>query len=123
MEIWNGTEWYVQLVFNVLLLILPTLIGLAIVNASGAKLVDTVRMLLNAIRPAIDEPGDPLIVLIAAKTGRKAEDVSDLLVGKVDEVIALLPGEPPVPPVEAIPQQENIASVVTAYYPPTEGVK
>ena len=93
MEIWNSTEWYVQLIFNVLLFVLPTLVGLAVANVFGAKVVTTARMLLKAIRPAIDEPGDPFIVMIAAKTGYKPKEVSDLLVTKVDEVIALLPGE------------------------------
>ena len=93
MEIWNGTEWYLQLVFNILLVILPALIGLAVISASGRKTVSTIKMLFKSFRKAVDEDHDPLIVLIAAKTGYKPQQVSDLLVTKVDEVIALLPGE------------------------------
>ncbi len=93
MEIWSETAWYVQLIFNVLLLVLPTLIGLAVVSAGGAKVVDTVRMLAKSIRPAIDEPTDPLVALLAERTGRRPETVRDFLTGNLDQIVALLPQE------------------------------
>lgn len=93
MDIWAGAHWYVILVYNILLVVLSTLIGLAVVTVSGAKLIDAIRLLLKAIRPAIDEPSDWFVGLIAAKTGRTREAVSGFLVQKLDEVAALLPAE------------------------------
>ena len=93
MEIWNETAWYLRVVFNILLVIIPALVVLVVASEGGIKVVRTAKMLFKTFRKAIDEPTDPLIALIAAKTGYKPEVVSDLLVTKVDEVIALLPGE------------------------------
>lgn len=93
MEIWNETAWYLRVVFNILLVIIPALVVLVVASEGGIKVVRTAKMLFKTFCKAIDEPTDPLIALIAAKTGYKPEVVSDLLVTKVDEVIALLPGE------------------------------
>jgi hypothetical protein len=91
--LWNETEWYVQLLVNVLFYVLPTLALLAVANKSGAKVVETTRALLKTIRPAIDEPGDWLVLEIASRTGRKPEAVSAFLRDNVDKVIATLPQE------------------------------
>ena len=91
--LWSETEWCVELLAYVLFFVLPTLIALALANASGVKVVETARALFKAIRPAIDEPTDWLVLEIAARTGRKPETISTFLTENVDKVIGLLPQE------------------------------
>jgi cell division protein FtsX len=91
--LWGETAWYVRLLFNLLMVALPTLAGIALLSASGTKVVSTARSLLQTVRPAVDQPTDPIVLLIAQKTGRTPDEVCAWLAGNIDVIIAALPAK------------------------------
>lgn len=92
MELWSQVEWYVQLVFNVLMFVLPTLIALAATGGLGAVVIRSFKQVYKEfVRQAIDEPTDMLVVLLANKTGRDAALISRFLLDNLDAIVALLP--------------------------------
>ncbi len=102
MDLWNETAWYVPVLFNVLLIVLSALAGLAVASEFGAQTIKSVRKLYQTMRPAIDEETDPIILLIAARLKLPPKTVRDFILGNLDKVIAVLPQE-------AIPQPEQPA--------------
>jgi len=96
MELFSESAWYIQLLFNVLMLALPTLAGLAIAGELGAQTIKrTKKVYAEWVRPAIDEADDPAIKFLAGKSGRDPKWVSDQLIAVGDQVVALLPEEAP----------------------------
>jgi hypothetical protein len=96
MDIWNDTAWWVELVFNVCLFILPTIAGIAATGTLGLKTVKWVRLAWKEARAMVDEPSDFVVRLIAARTGRTPEQVSKFIISNLDAVIAVLPDDTPV---------------------------
>ena len=93
-NLWSESSWWLELVFNVLMLVLPTLAALAAASVFGASVIRAIKTIWREwLRPALDEPTDPLVKIIADKTGRKPETVSKWLTESIDDVIALLPAE------------------------------
>lgn len=94
MELWNGTSELVQIVFNILIAILPVLAGVAVTSVTGAAMVNAIKRLYKEIvRPAIDEPGDLIIGVLAKRLGKDPAWISRMLVENLDAVIAVLPEE------------------------------
>lgn len=93
-DLWQATPEWLELVFNVLLLIIPALAAVAITTASGATVVATVQKSWKLIRPAIDEPTDPLILLLASRIGWTPEQVSAWLLENFGKVVGTLPVMP-----------------------------
>lgn len=91
MELWNNTNTILEVVYNMLLIVLPVLAGLAATTAFGAGLIRTVRWAWGVMRPAVDEPTDPAIVWLSEKTGRTATWLSEFIISNGDQVIGLLP--------------------------------
>jgi len=119
-NLWTETPQWLSLLWNILLIVLPTLAATAALTAGGAGVVKTVRWAWAQARPLIDEPTDPLANLIAARTGRTPEQVVDFVVSHIDRIVALLPteaqpaGELLVPIREvAIPAPVTVSTVMT----------
>lgn len=96
MEFWSQTAWYWELVFNLLMLAIPTLAGVAVLGGSaslGWRTVHAVRRFWKMIRAAIDEPTDPAIIFLALKSGKSPEVISKFLVENGDLIVAGLPEE------------------------------
>ena len=94
MELWNETHQWAEIVFNALLLVLPVLAALAATSATGAVMIRTIKKVYSEwIRPAIDEPTDPLVILLAAKIGKDPAWVAKQLLENLDAVAAVLPEE------------------------------
>lgn len=89
-SIWTESSTWLEIVFNVLLVLLPTLAGAAALSVGGLRVLAWARDAYRTLRPWIDEPGDPLIKAIAEKTGRKPEDVTAFMTSNLDRVIELL---------------------------------
>lgn len=79
----EAVDW-LGLVLSVALVVLPTLLVLALVFLGGAGAVNSGRKLWESLRPAVDEPTDPLIQMIAAALKTRPELVSDFIVGLLD---------------------------------------
>lgn len=92
-NLWNESAWYLELIYNVLLFVLPTLAGAAVSTVFGAGVVRAFKWLWRTFRPLVDEPTDPLVVRIARESGKSPEFVSTFLTSNLDRVVALLPGE------------------------------
>ena len=94
MELFNETELWVQIVFNILMAVLPLLASVAATSAAGAMMIRAIKKVYAEwVRPSIDEATDPLIVLIAAKTGRDPKWVAQQLLENLDSIVAVLPEE------------------------------
>lgn len=93
MELWTQSDWYIELMLNALLFILPTIAVVAGTGELGSQVIKYTRAIWDAVRPAIDQPTDPAILYIAAKSKREPAEVSDLLVKIGDEIVELLPNE------------------------------
>lgn len=93
MEIWSQTSWWVELIFNGLLYILPPLATAAIAFPLGLSVVKYAKLIWREFRPLVDEPSDSIPRLIAAKTPYTADQVSNFLVENIDAIIATLPEE------------------------------
>ena len=94
MELFNETELWVQLLFNGLMILLPLLAGVAATSTFGAVMIRTIKKVYAEwLRPAIDDPTDAIVKLIAEKTGRDAKWVSQQLCENLDAVVAVLPEE------------------------------
>jgi len=94
LNIWSESSEWLEIVYNVLLLVIPALAGLAATSVFGAGLIRSIKLFWREwLRPALDDPTDPLVKLIAERTGRKPEDVSKWLTERIDEVIGVLPDE------------------------------
>ena len=76
------------------MILLPLLAGLAATSATGAATIRAAKKIYSELlRPAIDEPTDPIVKLIAKKTGRDPAWVSQQLRENLDAVVAVLPEE------------------------------
>lgn len=96
MELFNESAWYIEMLFNVGMVVLPTLAGVAASGELGAQVIKrTKKVYAEYLRPAIDEPTDPAIMLIATKTGKSPEWVSAQLIDNLDNVVGTLPEEAP----------------------------
>jgi hypothetical protein len=94
MELWTETNEWIQLCFNVLMLVLPVLAGVAATSVFGAAMINAIkRFYAEWLRPAIDEPTDPIVALIAQRMKRDPQVVVDFIVSNLDAVIAVLPEE------------------------------
>lgn len=93
-NVWNETYWWVNVVWNILLVVVPVLAALAATSAFGAAVIRTFKTAWKEwVRPAVDDPSDPLVKLLAEKTGLPAEVISDFLVENLDLLTDLLPKE------------------------------
>ena len=88
----EAVDW-LGLVLSALLVVLPTLLALALVFLGGAGAVNSGRKLWESLRPAVDEPTDPLNQIIAAALKQRPELVSDFLVKLFDATFAEPPAE------------------------------
>lgn len=94
LNIWNESSEWLEIVYNILLLVIPALATLAATSVFGAGLVRSIKIFLREwARPAMDEPTDPLVKLIAERTGRKPDVVSKWAVERIDDIIGVLPEE------------------------------
>lgn len=93
MEIWNDTQWWVELVFNVCLFVLPTLAGFATTGALGWRTIRITRRVWTVIRSGVDDATDPAILFLAAQSGKSSTAISKFLVATGDQIISLLPEE------------------------------
>ena len=91
MEIWSQSSWWVEVVYNALLLFLPPLAGLAVATPLGLGVVRFVKQIYREFRPLVDESTDAIPRLIAAKTPYTAEQASKFLIDNIDKIIAALP--------------------------------
>lgn len=93
-NVWNETYWWVGVIWNVLLILVPLLAAAAATSAFGASVIRTAKMVYREwVRPAINEPTDPLVKLLAEKTGLPAAVISAFLIDNLDLVEGLLPKE------------------------------
>ena len=92
-SIWGDSARWLEIVFNVLLIVLPTLAGAAALTVGGLRTLKLARDAWRLLRPLVDQPTDTLVRLIAQQTGRPAEQVSEFLTGNLDKVVSLFPLE------------------------------
>ena len=93
---------YVDDVVLLIVLLTPTiaaiyLAGKVLVQAlqAGGNVAKEGRAFWRAVRGLADEPSDPLVLAIAAKTGKTPAQVVKSLTGLVDQIIAIMPEESP----------------------------
>jgi len=97
MEVWNATPEILQVVWNIALIVLSTLATAAAAGALGGGAIKAARWAWQQARPMLDEPTDPAVEYIAKKSGRAPKAVSEFIIARGDEIIALLPKEAEVP--------------------------
>ena len=93
MEIWNQTNWWIELILNLCLYALPALAAVAVAGELGARTVIAVRKIWKLARPALDEPTDPAIIFLAGKSKKSPQVVSDFIVQIGDQIVAMMPEE------------------------------
>jgi len=89
MELWQTTNEWLEVVFNVLMIVLPPLIVAVGATEFGKRLLAFVIAAYKELRKLFDEPGDFLVRAVAVKTGRDPKVVSDFLTNNLDKVVAL----------------------------------
>lgn len=89
--IWHESAWWLEVVFNVLIVLLPTLAGAAVLAAGGLRTITVVRDGWRKLRPLVDEPSDLIVRQIAERTGRDPQQVSAFITSNLDRIVELLP--------------------------------
>lgn len=79
----EAVDW-LSLMLSVALVVLPTLIILALTGIGGAAAVKAGRALWLSMRVTVDEPGDPVVMLVAGALKQKPELISEFLVRLFD---------------------------------------
>lgn len=91
MELNQSTLDWLELLFNICLLIIPALLAVGAGAASLASIVKTARWLWSVIRPTVDEVTDPAIIYLASKTGMSPAWISEYILKHGDALIGVLP--------------------------------
>lgn len=92
--LWGESIWWLDLVWNVALVLLGTLAPMAAVGVLGAGVIRSWRQVwAEWVRPALDQSTDPAIVFLAAKLGVKPDVLSKWLVERGDQIADVLPKE------------------------------
>lgn len=93
---------YVDDVALLIVVLLPTITavvialeGLARVIRSGGNVYAALRDVGLAGRKLVDQTSDPLVLAIAAKTGKAPELIVKQATGLIDQIVNLLPEEAP----------------------------
>lgn len=79
----EAVDW-LSLVLSVALVVLPTLFVLALTALGGVAAVKAGRDLWQSLRVTVDEPGDPVVMLVAGALKQKPELISEFLVRLFD---------------------------------------
>lgn len=98
MELSNTSIDVVELVVNIAAIVLPILVSLALTAFAGAGTIAAIRKLWAAIRggvvEAVNEPGDPVVGLIAAllksdpaAVAKVTRKVAELIKAALDEAL------------------------------------
>lgn len=90
LKLWADTIDWLNILFNVLALVLPTLAGLAAVVATSHGLGAVVTRAVGFVRPALDEATDPAIVALAEQFHTTPEQVLAVMTAAFKAL-----GEPP----------------------------
>lgn len=92
-ETWERTAQILEVVYNVLLVIVPILVGLSIVTVSGASTVATIRKVAGYEKTLFDSPEDILVKALAKRANKKPEEVQEYVYKKIVEIETALKKE------------------------------
>jgi len=90
MEVWNDTVWWVQLMYNLAWLVLPTLALAAVAFPLGRNVAKYFVKLWEYVRQLLDERTDPAIKHLAELSGKDPGEVSKFLVESGDSIADIL---------------------------------
>jgi len=90
MEINQQSVNVLEIVLSASVVVLPALISLIATLAGVTRLAVGMRMFWRAIRPAMDDPQDAIVKLIAQRTGQSEAWVIKNLVEKLDQITGIV---------------------------------
>lgn len=95
-QLWAETVDWIEIVLNIALIALPVALSGIVFLAGGGWLINVMRWFWRIVRPQVDEVDDPIVRLIADRTGLSPERVLELLTASVDDILGMMPeqGEP-----------------------------
>lgn len=73
--VWAAAYDWLRIVLTIAVFIIPTLVFLWLTLFASGKAITAARGVYKQIRQFFDEPTDPLVMLIAARTGLSADEV------------------------------------------------